>query len=102
MRGGCIAALCLESERQGGKHLAVTRGESPPLLQEAAQPAHLAGAERGLNVGQAIVESEKLLLVIPAADIVSRQPAGVAGDAVRTQQFEPLAKFSGARGQHST
>ena len=57
---------------------------------ELLQAPHLAGAEGCLQVGHAVVQAERDLLVVPGSFALPAHPGGVAGDPVRPGEFHRM------------
>ena len=84
--------------RQLGEQRVVARDQFAAPVEELLQSAQLADAERGLKIGQAVIQSERDLFVIPAAFILAREQVLVLGHAVSPQQGHPLGQRRVARG----
>src|SRR5690554_5476473 len=69
----------------GREGLVVGLGDAAPGGDERAELAHLARPEGRLDVGEAVVVAEGLLLVPPRALVGVPEVGGVASDAVRTE-----------------
>lgn len=63
-------------DRQSGQQLVVAGSQQPAPVNELRQAGELAASQRRLDVGQAIVEAEYLLLVVPAPGVSTVNCAG--------------------------